>query len=115
MEQAPGVGDGEGGLAGCSPWGLKALDTAERLNRTVLIDLFMAVLGLCCGLGFSLVAESGGYSLVAALGLLIAVNSLVEHRLRGLWVSLAVHGDSTGSAAVVHRLSCSIACGIFPD
>ena len=32
-------------------------------------------------LRLSLVAESGGYSLVAVHGLLIAVASLVEHRL----------------------------------
>ena len=31
-EQASGVGDGQGGLACCSPWGCKELDTAERLN-----------------------------------------------------------------------------------
>ena len=31
-EQAPGDGDGQGGLAGCSPWGCKASDTTERLN-----------------------------------------------------------------------------------
>ena len=30
--QAPGVGDGQGGLARCSPWGREELDTAERLN-----------------------------------------------------------------------------------
>ena len=27
-----GVGDGQGGLACCSPWGCKKLDTTERLN-----------------------------------------------------------------------------------
>ena len=32
FEQAPGVGDGQGGLVCCSPWGLKELDTTERLN-----------------------------------------------------------------------------------
>ena len=32
FEQAPGVGDGRGGLACCSPWGHKELDTTERLN-----------------------------------------------------------------------------------
>ena len=32
FEQAPGVGDGQGGLAGCSPWGGKELKMAERLN-----------------------------------------------------------------------------------
>ena len=32
FEQAPGVGDGQGGLALCSPWGCKELDTTKRLN-----------------------------------------------------------------------------------
>ena len=32
FEQAPGVGDGQGGVACCSPWGRKELDTTERLN-----------------------------------------------------------------------------------
>ena len=30
--QAPGDGEGQGGLACCSPWGHKELDTTERLN-----------------------------------------------------------------------------------
>ena len=46
------------------------------------IYLFMALLGFTCCAGFSLVAVSGGYSLVAVCGLLIPVASLVaEHRL----------------------------------
>ena len=32
FEQAPGVGDGQGSLACCSPWGHKESDTTERLN-----------------------------------------------------------------------------------
>ena len=32
FEQPPGVGDGQGSLACCSPWGRKQLDTTERLN-----------------------------------------------------------------------------------
>ena len=32
FEQAPGVGDGQGSLACCSPWGRKELDTTEQLN-----------------------------------------------------------------------------------
>ena len=32
FEQAPGVGDGQGSLACCSPWGCKEWDTTERLN-----------------------------------------------------------------------------------
>ena len=31
-EQALGVGDGQGGLACCSPWSRKELDTTEQLN-----------------------------------------------------------------------------------
>ena len=67
--------------------------------------LFMAVPGLRCCVGFSLVVGSGGCSLVAVLGLLIVVASFVaEHRL---W--------STGSVVVEHKLSYSVACGTFPD
>ena len=32
FEQAPGVGDGQGGLVCCSPWGCKESDTTELLN-----------------------------------------------------------------------------------
>ena len=32
FEQALGVGDGQGSLASCSPWGFKESDTSERLN-----------------------------------------------------------------------------------
>ena len=32
FEQAPGVGNGQGSLACCSPWGHKELDTTEWLN-----------------------------------------------------------------------------------
>ena len=32
FEQALGVGDGQGSLACCSPWGRKELDTTEQLN-----------------------------------------------------------------------------------
>ena len=32
FQQALGAGDGQGGLACCSPWGRKEWDTTERLN-----------------------------------------------------------------------------------
>ena len=32
FEQALGVGNGQGGLACCSPWVCKELDMTERLN-----------------------------------------------------------------------------------
>ena len=34
FELAPGVGDGQGGLACCSPWGLEELDMTEWWNWT---------------------------------------------------------------------------------
>ena len=34
FEQAPGVGDEQGVLECCSPWGRKESDMTERLNRT---------------------------------------------------------------------------------
>ena len=46
-----------------------------------IIYLFLVVLGLHWCMGFSLVAVNGGYSLVAVHKLLIAVASLVAHRL----------------------------------
>ena len=33
FEEALGVGDGQGSLACCSPWGHKELDTTERLTE----------------------------------------------------------------------------------
>ena len=36
FEQAPGAGDGQGGLVCCSPWGCKESDTTEQLNWTEL-------------------------------------------------------------------------------
>ena len=36
IEQAPGDGEGQGSLAGCSPWGHKELDTTEWPNWTEL-------------------------------------------------------------------------------
>ena len=32
FEQAPGVVDGQGGVACCNPWGCKESDMTERLN-----------------------------------------------------------------------------------
>ena len=34
LEQTLGVGDGDGGLACCSPWGRKTLGTTQQLNGT---------------------------------------------------------------------------------
>ena len=34
FEHTLGVGDGQGSLACCSPWGHKQLDTTKQLNST---------------------------------------------------------------------------------
>ena len=39
LQWTTGVGDGQGSLACCSPWGRKELDMTERLNWTELADL----------------------------------------------------------------------------
>ena len=41
FEWTPGVGDGQGGLVCCSPWGLKESDTIEQLNWTEQILYFL--------------------------------------------------------------------------
>jgi len=59
-----------------------------------------------------------GATLVAVCGLLIAVASLVfRAEALGIWLSVAVAPrlQNTGSIIVAHGLSCSLACGIFPD
>ena len=43
FEQALGVGDGQGSLACCSPWGCKELDMTEQLNWTECIKVKMWV------------------------------------------------------------------------
>ena len=84
------------------------------------------MLGLRCCPSFSLVAASGGYALVAVrMRLLAAVAFLVaELGLWGVCASVAVArglGSShvwalgQGLTAVVHRVCCSVACGIFQD
>ena len=63
------------------------MNFAENLNsnskvfagpfyKNNFIYLFLTVLGLCCCAGFSLVAVSGDYSVVAVYEVLIAVVSL---------------------------------------
>ena len=41
FEQAPGVGDGQGGLACCGSWGRKESDMTERLKWTELKTMFI--------------------------------------------------------------------------
>ena len=50
FEQALGVGDGQGSLSCCSPWGCKESDMTERLNETESLGFKYLFLGE----GFSL-------------------------------------------------------------
>ena len=43
FKQALGVGDGQGGLVHCGPWGRKELDTTERLNNNNMICLRLCI------------------------------------------------------------------------
>ena len=74
----------------------------------IFIYLFAVVLGLHCytrgSFSFPLVAASGGLSFCRVWHLIEVASLVVKHRLRGL-----------GSVVVVHGLSCSTACTIFPD
>ena len=53
-------------------------------------NLFGAVLGLCCCVGFSLVVASGGCSLVVVHELIAVTSLIVEHRLQGMQASVVV-------------------------
>ena len=68
------------------------------LKITLFIFLFLAMLGLYCCAGFSLVVESGGYSLVG--------------------VQFSHCGGFSCCAAQAYRafrFSCPTACGVLPD
>ena len=86
---------------------------------SIVLFLFLAVLGLHCCVGFSLVVTSRGYSLVVVHRLLI-----VEPACWGAWASVVAAYElssccsgfwSTGSVVVACGLSCSAACGFFLD
>ena len=46
FEKAPGVGDGQGGLACCTPWSHKESDMTERLNNDICF-LYYQILKIC--------------------------------------------------------------------
>ena len=53
LGQTPGEGEGQGGLACCSPWGCKESDTTDQLNNTFIRgEMLAAMLSLAaaCGL-----------------------------------------------------------------
>ena len=83
----------------------------------LFIYLFLAALGLVAARGLSLVAASGDYSLLQCVGFLLPWLLLpwsTGCRARAS-VIVACRLQSAGSVDVVHGLSCSATCGIFPD
>ena len=50
LGQTPRDGDGQGGLACCSPWGHKELDTTERLTLLLLECYDHRLLDFCWAL-----------------------------------------------------------------
>ena len=87
----------------------------KDLLTTHLCIYFRLCWVFIAGSGLCFFIASGGYSAVVKRGFLTAVASLMDHGLQGTWVSVvAARGLwSTGSVAVVHRSTCSAACGIF--
>ena len=84
----------------------------------LLFIWFLPALGLYCCLWLSLGSISGDPSLVVVHRLLNVVTFLVvEHSSRDTWASViaAPRFYSGGSVVLEHGLSCSTACGIFPD
>ena len=39
FEQAPGIGEGQGSLVCCSPWGRKESDMTEQPNKTIVCEV----------------------------------------------------------------------------
>ena len=66
FEQAPGVGDGKGSLACCSPWGHKESDMTEQLNWTELNWTELTVPGTAPTMSQCLLSKSF-WSLVLSL------------------------------------------------
>ena len=129
----PGKSHGQRSLVGYSPWGRKESDTTEWLHfhfspavwlisfKKFLIYLFsiwlqsdFVILCLLLCMDF-LSCNEWGPPFVAVLGPLIAVASLMQSiGSRHTGSEVGARGlQSTGSATVVHGLSCSLPCGTF--
>ena len=66
---------------------------------------------------FSSRGERGLLSSCVHRHLIVVASLAAEHRLWGVWASVVLtpRFKSTGSIVVAHGISCSVACGIFPD
>ena len=86
----------------------------EFFKKIYLFSLFLAMMGLLAARRLPLVVASGGFSLLSCVGFSL-------WWLLSLWSSGSGCTDFSscntclGSVVGAHRLSCSAACGIFPD
>ena len=78
----------------------------------IIYFIYGCVGSLLLRVGFSLVVASGDYSSLRCAGF-----SCCGAQALGVWASVVVARGlwTAGSVVVAHRLSCSAACGIFPD
>ena len=83
FEQAPGVGDGQGGLACCSPWGRKESDTAEQMNCTELLSVFL----FCFVILMDEVGLGGLFVLLPALGKFYEITTRLRVLVLAYWVT----------------------------
>ena len=86
FEQALGVGDGQGSLACCSPWGRKELDIHERLNWTHQCNAEPSPTGSLAAhlpLPCRIHGASPRVSLVIEIS--VPIESWGEWRLKSLW------------------------------
>ena len=68
FEQALGVGDGQGTLVCCSPWGHKELGMTEWLNWTDIVPMRSWLVGVCPGIANTVNAFHGLIPFVLFLG-----------------------------------------------
>ena len=94
------------------------------INLFILFIYFWLRWVFIAAYGLPLAVASGGYSSLRCVGfslqwLLVAEHRLQAHGLQQLWcmgsVDVARRLQTAGSVVVAHGLSCSVACGIFPD
>ena len=98
-------------------WLCSYLNTICFKKYILCIYLFLAALGLRCCMGLSIVAASGGYSSLRCIGFslqwFLFLRSMGSRHAGfhscGWWAL------EHSSVVVAHRLSCSVACGIFLD
>jgi len=89
FEQAPGVGDGQGSLACCSPWGCKELDMTEWLNWLNwqwISELSGQKLGVSTFISFQFGADGenfSGFKLFIDTHILDAITSRTASQIQG--------------------------------